>query len=312
VHCNLDDQFHVTKIWLAYNWHDQSPGAEVDSSGQFPRQSGTIEFPRLASALGSRRVEFRETVEVSRIGTLPVGSQLRFSILAKDNDTYDKDKPPGRSTEVILDVVSESTLRIDLQKREQLQAKLLAELIDSQQRALTDLRALAADVNGTDEVAPDDRRKLSSLFQQARAAQSLLVGVAARLEKIVIEAHNNRLEKEDGPLAERLRGKIVQPLEQLTAEQTPQLARLLQAARRNERHADPRDAALAQATDVQQAIVARLEEIRRHLILSPDFQDVLKQIIKIQEEQAKLRDATLKEKEDRILGKPDEAEEGKP
>src|SRR5690606_13728014 len=121
-------------------------------------------------------------------------------------------------------------------------------------------------------------------YREQKSVETQLVAIVARLWEILDEAQNNRVEEPGGPLESRLRLKVINPLSALV-EATPASAndkpevllawRQLDQSRLQIANPASRDSSLKATIEAQQGALAVMEEVRKSLSESPNFQQAL-------------------------------------
>jgi hypothetical protein len=297
----VSDDFGVTEIHVAYAWRgDEATG-----------QQGQIKLDEAASQLPARELAFDDAFELEPLQA-PVGTALTFSVTAIDNDEVSGAKP-GKSSDFLVRVVTEEELRTDLLRREKEQRQEFERLAKLQDEILTDTRALAAEVKDAEEIASQPRELLIQLQRRQKLIGVNTSGVADRLESIVVEVLNNRLEDEGGKLERRLREDILAPMRKLVEEDVPAAVGELDETRRVSSQKEPRTKALEASILQQEAIAETMRQILTQLVKSEGYQEAVNLLLEIQKSQQDVFDRTLKEKQERLKGileRPNKSEGG--
>lgn len=290
LNARVSDDFGITDVHVAYAWR----GDEANG------QQGQIKLEEATGQLPAKEISFDDTFELQPL-QVPVGTALTFSVTAIDNDEVSGVKP-GKSSDFLVRVVTEEELRTDLLRREKEQRQEFERLAKLQDEILTDTRALAAEVKDAEELASQARELLIQLQRRQKLIGVNTSGVADRLESIVIEVLNNRLEEEGGKLERRLRADILAPMRKLVEEDVPAAVQELDASRRVASQKEARTTALEEAILQQEAIAETMRQILTQLVKSEGYQEAVNLLLEIQKSQQDVFDRTLKEKQERLKG----------
>ena len=288
--CRISDDFHVTGVRLTYRW--RSDDAEM------PPASGTDRLPQFKDLLNQSEVSFQHAFELGPL-KIPTGSGLSFQIEADDNDNVSGPKT-GKSTTFLLRVVSEDELRVDLLRREKELRLEFERLLKRQEDMTTECEAMLAAVQDAKALSAPQRLLLMRIQKRQKLHGTNLAGIARRLEGIIAEVLNNKLEEEGGSLQQRLVRRIIEPMWQLADESVPAAARLLDRVRRTLAEAAKRNQALAETVDKQKEIAAAMREILLHMVKAEGFQEAVNLLFEIQKAQKEVLDRTDKENQERI------------
>lgn len=281
----LSDDFALTEVELAWEWREDTSEAEETTGHHTP--GGAVEH------LGKGTMELDEAFEIEALD-IPAGSRLSFHLSATDNDVVSGPKT-GESTKMIVRVVSEAELRDDLLRREKDQRQLVADMVDALDRLLTESQALAAETRSVFPLESEARNQVVRFAKRQSQLGNGLLPVAERLRGMVAEISNNKLEEDDGILQQRLRGRIIEPLENVAQEELRLAAEYLERVRRAgdlEEHRVLFTAALSN----QEAGLKRLREILVHMVKNESYQQAVNLLYEIQKSQEDLRKRTEKEK----------------
>jgi hypothetical protein len=115
----------------------------------------------------------------------------------------------------------------------------------------------------------------------------------------LIEAENNRLEEEGGPLHRRLNENVIQPMTEIWQLDSPEAVRSLDSVRMAANAAD-RDEALAKAIAQQEALAAKMREILVHMEKAEGYQEAVNLLYEIEKLQRNVYDLTEQELQERI------------
>jgi hypothetical protein len=288
----VTDDFGVTSVKLDYQWRGDDA---MRSDG-----SGSVRFEEVAGQLGKPEVSFEEAIELEPLD-IPTGSGLTFHIAAADNDDVSGPNS-GKSSELLLRVVTEEELRTDLLRREKEQRQEFERLLKNQEDLITDGRALEAGAKGSAAFTAEHKDTLMQMQRRQKVLSGNVSAIADRLAAIVIEVENNRLEEVDGKVQTRIRRDIVEPMRTLVDAAAPEAMQRIDQARRLAGQPAERDEALAQALAKQEQMAETMREILRHMIRSEGFQEAVNLLYEIQKSQQDVYDRTQKERQERIKG----------
>jgi len=288
--CSVTDDHAVTTVRLAYRWRSE----QSDATGN----TGVVQLDQYADKLGGKTVTAPYVLELAP-WSIPAGSGLRFVIEADDNDDVSGPNT-GKSTEFLLKVVSEAVLRSNLLRREKEQRQELERILKIQEDLQTRSDVLLATVRDKPDLPAEQRKELMQIQKRQKLLGTNLGGVAERLQNILIEIQNNHLEEEDGPLQNRLRKRIIEPLEKLSQEAMPDAARHLDQTRRLAGSSEQRDKALAAAIARQKEIAGQLRKILAQMAKAESYQEAVNLLYEIVKSQQDVRKLTVEEAQERI------------
>jgi hypothetical protein len=288
--CRMTDDFGITLAEVRYHWRG-------DDAAQ-PESQGKIAFEELKDQLGKPELALDNALELTPLA-IPTGTGFNFHFAAEDNDDVSGPNV-GKSSDLLLRVVTEEELRTDLLRREKEQRQEFERLLKNQEELLTDCRALLAGVKGAANLLPPQKDQLMQYQKRQKLIGQNTGAIAERFASIVIEVQNNRLEEEAGKLQSRLEKDIIQPMREVAGGMVPEAVQLLDRTRRQAAVAADRDAALTDAAARQQQIVDRMQEILRHMVKSEGFQEAVNLLYEIQKVQTDVHEQTNKERQERI------------
>lgn len=316
INTRITDDYGVTSVEVKYLWRDDV--AQTTNEGKLPLP-GATEFLKKAE-LG-----FDDVLDLEPL-KIPTGTSLNFHVAALDND--DVSGPNlGKSSDFLLRVVTEEELRTDLLRREKEQRQEFERLLKNEEDLLTDCKALQAGVTSAASLSQEQKDLLMQFQRRQKVIGSNVAAIADRLNGIVIEVLNNRIEDPAGKLEKRLKEDIIRPMGEIADLGVPSAVAELDKARRLSMEVAPRGEALQAAVTRQQEIVDQMQEILRHLVKSEGYQEAVNLLYEIQKSQQDVLDKTVKEKQERIKGiieggtpsekkpeetKPEEKPESKP
>lgn len=299
--CFIKDEFAITDVKLSYQWRHEENAAAGDE--------GEFAIEPAQETLGERAMRFDDVFDLEPL-EIQAGSGLSFHIAATDNNDI-SGPGMGKSTVFLLRVVTEDELWTDLLRREKEQRQDFERLHKNLEQMLTDCQALQAGTRDAQELSSDERREILKLQKDHKLLSTNIGNVAKRLNSIVIEIGNNRLEEEDATTQKRLTERIILPMEKLAGEDVPFVINRLDETRLHADETEPRNEALAQAIARQQQIAESMRQILRHMVEAEGYQEAVQLLYEIQKSQQDVRELTLKEKqkliEEILQGKkPDE------
>lgn len=288
--CRVSDDFAVMAAEVAYTWRDEM--------AQMP-QEGRIELPAAKETLGQRELSFADVLDLSALN-LPTGTSLNFHVAARDNDDISGPNV-GKSSDFLLRIVTEQELQNDILRREKEQRQEMERLLKQQEDLRTDCQALQAGL--TDAPLATEHKDLLMQYQRRQKVIGTNVSaIAERLENIVIEAKNNRLEDPSGNLEKRMREDIIRPMTEIAELAVPDTVQHLDQTRRLGAEVAPRNEALSTAVTRQKEIADAMREILRHMVKAEGYQEAVNLLYEIQKSQQDVLDRTMKERQERIKG----------
>ncbi len=297
---SVEDDFSVVGVSLRFEW-------KQDNSDTEP-VTGDIALDGQTGEIGKAEVSLDGAIELPPLD-IPVNARISLQFAARDNDTVSGPKV-GESTKILLRVVGEAELRTDLLRREKEQRQVLEEMLKKQDLLLTDSAALAAECRTIEQLDPSQRERVMGLQKRQKLMGSNLRPLIARLQTIVQEIANNRLEDEDGILKARLTDKVITPMIAVAKELVPTAAIELEAARR-ETDAGRRSDAFAAAGLAQRAAIDAMREILLNMVRNEGYQLAVNLLYEIQRAQERMRKMTDQAKESalgEVLGGKDAAD----
>ena len=288
--CRIADDFSVTAAEVAYTWRDEM--------NQMP-QEGKIELPAAKEGLNQRELAFADVLDLSALN-LPTGTSLNFHVAARDNDDVSGPNV-GKSSDFLLRIVTEQELQQDILRREKEQRQEMERLLKQQEDLLTDCQALRAGLTDA-ALATEQKDFLMQYQRRQKVIGTNVAAIAERLENIVVEAKNNRLEDPSGNLEKRMREDIIRPMVEIAELAVPDAVQHLDQTRRLAADVAGRNGALDTAVTRQQEIAAAMREILRHMAKAEGYQEAVNLLYDIQKSQQDVLDRTNKERQERIRG----------
>ena len=288
--CRVSDDYGLTAAGVAYRWKGDDPMQE--------ESRGTVEFEKLKGKFGPPDLAIDDVIEIAPL-KIPTGTGLSFRFEAKDNDDVSGPNV-GRSSEFLLRIVTEEELRTDLLRREKEQRQEFERLVKNQDELLTDCRALEAAVKTKPDLEAAQKDLLMQLHKRQKLVGQNTGAIAERMDSIVTEIQNNRLEEAGGKLQTRLTKEIIEPMRLVAGELIPQALTGLDKTRRQAAAPAERDPALAETIARQAEAAAKMKEILEHMAKSEAFQEAVNLLYEIQKVQTDVHDQTNKERQERI------------
>jgi hypothetical protein len=264
-----------------------------------PDGAGTIPFEKLRNDYGQPELSFEDALELEPL-MIPPGTGFNFHFAAADNDNVSGPNI-GKSSDFLLRVVTEEELRTDLLRREKEQRQEFERLLKNQEDLLTDCRAHLAALKSNEGLTAQQQTTVIMQIQKRQKLVGQNTGaIAERFASIVIEVQNNRLEEDGGRLQTRLENDIIVPMQEVAGPMVAQTLQLLDKTRREAADTAIRDQSLTEAVALQEQIVAKMQEILRHMVKSEGFQEAVNLLYEIQKAQTDVHEQTTKERQDRI------------
>ena len=294
----IGDDYQATKAQIDFQWL-----LETAPEGTEPSKH-TLDLPELVEANdskeGDRKYDIADKLELSSLN-ISEGSSLSLEGVAFDNDNISGPKE-GRSSKVLLRVVSESELRADLLRREMEDRQALEEITKLQDKAYTDTRSLQAAVRDEGSFTADHRSMLLKIQKRQKLLGANISPIIDRLEKIIQEYQNNRLVGEDGRGIKRLQDGAILHLTVILEQLMPEAALQLETVRRLSEDAEGREAAFTAAIEKQSEILEKLQLVLENLKKNEGFQQVINLLHDIAKEEGAVLKATEEAKTKRLEG----------
>lgn len=290
----VTDDFGLTLAEVRYRFREGEI-VEAEMSGKIPLSQADSQLtqPRAAT-----EIAVEDALELGPL-RIPTGTGFNFHFAALDNDDISGPNL-GKSSDLLLRVVTEEELHKDLLRRQIEQRQEFERLAKNQDELLTDCRALQAGLRNAATLTPQQKDQLMQYQKRQKLIGQNTAAIAERLAGIVIEVQNNRLEEEGGKLQTRLTDEIIAPMQEVATAMVPEATQLLDRTRRQAAEAAPRDQALADAITGQQQISAKMQEILSRMAKSEGFQEAVNLLYEIQKAQSDVHDQTNKERQERI------------
>jgi len=288
----VTDDFGLATAELRFQWRGDDA---MRGEG-----SGTTQFESISEKSGRKELAIEEAFELEPL-EIPPGSALSFHVASADNDNVSGPNE-GKSADILLRVVTEEELRTDLLRREKEQRQEFERLLKNQEDLVTDGRALEADTRSAESISAEQRDLLMQITRRQKVLTGNVGAIADRLDAIVIEVGNNRLEEAEGKIQTRLQRDIIAPMRALVDSSAPEAMQRLDQARRLASDSQQRSEALEQGLAKQEEMAEAMREILRHMVRSEGYQEAVNLLYELQKSQQEVYDRTVKERQDRIKG----------
>lgn len=238
-----------------------------------------------------------EVLDLQPLGLTP-GASLRFVVEAQDFQP--SGDGIGRSSELLLRIVTPEELRADLLRREVEQRKAFLNARDQQVDMTGELSGwLAAwsENESTESFAASQEAGLIRLLRDQKGLGTMVDRVASRFEEFLVEVKNNRIDESEAAagieprnrLMARFDNGIIQPIRELDRDPIARATRQLDAVRLAVSAGENLDDAVAQSLAVQQEIVERMDRILAAMTSSEEYQEVVNTALELKADQQRLR-----------------------
>lgn len=311
----VTDDHGATRLFLRYSWQDDS--GENKGSGTIeldeyePVRSWDENKPdnafKVSQILPAKRAVFTQQFfdldELPNDEKIPEGSGLKFTIVAQDNDNVPAPNS-GATKEFLLRVVSEEEFRADLLRREK-EARQEFDLIYKRQgNTQTDTEALAADSKTDNETNEEFfselKKKLSQYSRSQKQIGENIETVIGRMEDLLTEGTNNRLDESTGEFESRYTDKIIGPMQEITDELMIILKGEMDSARREIENDEKRVEHLTNSSELQTEILQKMEAILKEMEKNEGIQEIINRVFEAKKLEEKLKIQTEDEKKKRI------------
>ena len=277
-----DRQYAVRSVWLEYQtnrggpprsiaWFDaELAGRALPAAAMFMRGI----MPRPASEplrLRLQQLGFQERLSLTRFGhadgsTLREGDIVTVSVCADDFDDVTGFKPPGRSHEIELIIVSKQDLEAVVQEAQGDIRDELLRLHAQQRDARTKVQEAIQQVRNTNQLRPEDLDRLAQAEQTQQQIRARISnpedGLRTRLARLKQSAVDNHLPR--SATTDRLDDAAAE-LARLANEELEPLEADLAAARRPAESKEPAAAPLGRAEKRQKEVEQTLRSLLERL-----------------------------------------------
>lgn len=316
----VSDDYGLTEVAVPYVWRGDNE----------ERKEGSGKLPLPAAQLDPKKLElsFKDVLDLEPLN-IPTATGLTIHVAATDNDDY-QDEPSqpagpnvGKSPDFTIRVVTDEELRSDLLRREKEQRQEFERLANQQLELLTFSRELEAQL-GSGDLTAEQKQKLAQTPKQQKLIATNANSVTQRLQSIVTEIANNRLEEEeesegsaessaDDPdsavidkskrsIGKRLRTKIVEPLEVLQASGFPATIQKMEHARRVSGEAETRLPAIQDLVKQQEEVHKQMLAILSEMSQAEGFQEVVNALYEVEKLEKDVLERTKKANDERQKG----------
>jgi len=283
----IEDDYSIEEVEIRYSWkEDQGEREEVE---------GSLVPNEVVQSLGEKEIPLDGGLDLSGLD-IPLNSRFSMVLTAKDNNEISGPNI-GESTKILLRVVGEAELRTDLLRREKEQRQILLELVKKQDLLLTDTGALAAELLEVEVLGRSEKERLAGLQKRQKLLSVNINNIVKRLDGMVREIVNNRLEEDDGILKQRLRQKVIVPLATLVEEIIPVAALELDSSRRI-LEKEARNESMRIASQFQVTALEAMKEVLVHMVRNEGYQQAVNLLYEIQRAQERMNKMTAKAKEE--------------
>jgi hypothetical protein len=296
VSLRITDDFGLSKAMTQFKLRAEEEARNKD---------GEMPFEALKDKPLTNEVAFEDVLEVMPLG-LVAGDALTLIFAAADNDSISGPNI-GKSSEFQLRIVTEEELRAEMLRREKEQRQEFERLVKTQEELLTDTKALGAETQPLAEMTPEQRNQLMQIMRRQKLIATNTSSIAERLDLVVLEALNNRVEEEGGEMERRLRNSVITPMLVIVKDEVPDVGTKLEAARRLSADQSPRHESLTAAIAAQEKLLAHMREVLGYLIQAEGFQEAINLILEISRAEQDVLERTEKEKKERLQKLLDEA-----
>lgn len=313
----VSDDFQTMDLYLRYSWQDDT--GEQKNSGEFHfdeyepipswdngKADNTLKVSEILPIRnGVFTEQFFDLDTLPKDERIPPGAGLNISIVAVDNDNV-PEANIGVSKEFLIRVVSEEEFLADLLRREKEARQELELIYKRQQTTQTDTEALSVDEKTVDETDEqffsEVKTKMSEYSRNQRLIGENIEGVITRIEDLLIEGLNNRVDESTGEFEDRYSDRIIGPLQSITDEMIFDLKEALDSARRVADDNEKRTEFLTGASEIQTKILQTLDSVLKELSINQSFQDAINSLFEAKKEEEKLRKKTEDESKKLIKG----------
>ena len=244
-----------------------------------------------------REMDQVEVLDLQPLG-LTAGSSLRFVVEAQDFQPGGEGI--GRSSELLLRIVSPEELRADLLRREVEQRKAFLNARDQQVDMSGELEnwlARWSENESTESFRASQEADLIRLLRDQKGLGTMVDRVASRFEEFLVEVKNNRIDESEAAagiepenrLMARFDNGIIQPIRELDRDPIARATRQLDAVRLAVSAGENLAGSVAQARAVQQEIVERMDRILAAMTSSEDYQELVNKALELKADQQRLK-----------------------
>ena len=288
------DEYGLRSLQFSSQW--KTPDM-VDADDPISRDIGFTMNQLPDSSPLVRKIDEVEVLDLQPLGLTP-GASFRFVVEAQD--FYPSGENIGRSSELLLRIVSAEELRADLLRREIEQRKAFLNARDQQfemSGELDNWRARWNEAEPSESFAASQEADLIRLLRDQKGLGTMVDRVATRFEEFLVEVQNNRLDeseaasgiKPENRLMARFDKGIIQPIRELDRDQIARATRQLDAVRLSTSAGENIAGAVEQALTIQQEVVDRMDEILAAMTSSEDYQELVNRTLELKADQQRLK-----------------------
>lgn len=284
--CLIKDEFAVTDVKLKYTWKDEDNIADTDE-GQYDVEAAQKE-------IGERSMRFQDVFDLAPL-EIPAGSNLKFHISALDNKLPEANE--GQSTEFRLLVVTEAELNKEFLRRQAELHQDFKRLYENQEKYKTDTEVLEAETRDAQSLTTKQRQRLLELQKNHKLLGTNIGGVAKRMQSIVREMENNRLDDSDRALLSKINENVIQPMQELSKQDVPETIKQLDNTRAAAEKRPQRQQAIEKAIAQQEKNLQKMDDVLKVMAKTEGYQEVVRIYYEILQEQEKVRKLSDEEKQ---------------
>ncbi|MBC21282.1 MAG: hypothetical protein CMJ74_13635 [Planctomycetaceae bacterium] len=252
---------------------------------------------------GSWSAEDPYAFEVESLQLQP-GQAISLQLQARDFCDLRDVLTYGKGAKYNLKIVTESQLRAELESREKILRRRMETIFSEAQRmedSLARLGAVSVGVGPTRRETDIDRKdsirmvRIESALDSADRMRNETANVGLEFERILIELRNNRVAFL-GELEQRIGGRIVDPLRNITTEFFPDLEKSLQQLRESIADAESFSTSLSTARKNVRLILQQMKQVLENMLKLQQFNEVLADLRKIIDAQQRVSRQTLEQR----------------
>ena len=288
------DEYGLRALQFSSQW--RTPDM-TDADSPVSRNIGFTSNQLPQSAPLVRKMNEVEVLDLQPLGLTP-GSSLRFVVEAQDFQP--SGEGIGRSSELLLRIVSPEELRADLLRREVEQRKAFLNARDQQVDMSGELNSWLArwsENESTESFAASQEADLIRLLRDQKGLGTMVDRVASRFEEFLVEVKNNRIDESEAAagidpenrLMARFDNGIIQPIRELDRDPIARATRQLDAVRLAVSANENLAGSVAQTLAVQQEIVDRMDKILAAMTSSEDYQELVNKALELKADQQRLK-----------------------
>ena len=288
------DEYGLRALRFSSQWRTPEM---TDADAPISRDIAFVSTRLPESAPLIRKIDEVEVLDLQPLGLTP-GASFRFVVEAQD---FQPDgEGIGRSSELLLRIVSPEELRADLLRREVEQRKAFLNARDQQLDMSGELESWLArwsENEATESFAASQEADLIRLLRDQKGLGTMVDRVASRFEEFLVEVKNNRIDESEAAagiepenrLMARFDNGIIQPIRELDRDPIARATRQLDAVRLAVSANENLAGSVAQTLAVQTEIVERMDKILAAMTSSEDYQEVVNKALELKADQQRLK-----------------------